>query len=223
MQSFLTKQQHTANIESFNALIRKFGDRSENLVKLYESFGDFLYLAPAASVVHYHNAFPGGYIDHILRVVRFSKEFYDLWGKMGMDISDFTLEELMFSALNHDLGKLGFPGQGNHGYDPNPSQWHRDNLGQMYKPNKDIPFALVVDKTFFLLQKFGVPYSLNEFYAIKLHDGVYEDSNKPYYFSNTKESKLRTNIPFILHQADLAASRYEFERVNANGLKKLNL
>lgn len=223
MATHLTSQQHAANIEAFNKLLLKFGDRSENLVKLYQSFGDHVYTAPAASITHYHNAFPGGYVDHVLRVVRFSKQFYQLWSSLGMDVSDFTLEELMFAALNHDLGKLGLPGEGNHGYEPNPSQWHRDNLGQMYKPNTNIPFATVVDKTFFILQKFNVPYSLNEFYAIKLHDGLYEEANKPYYFSNTKESKLRTNIAFILHQADLTAARYEFEAVNGDTLKKLNL
>lgn len=223
MESQLSKQQHTANIEAFNKLLNKFGERSPNLVKLYESFGDNLYLAPAASISHFHNAFPGGYVDHILRVVRFSKKFYDLWSENGLDVSDFTVEELMFAALNHDLGKLGYPGEGNHGYEPNPSQWHRDNLGQLYKPNTRLPFATVVDRTFFLLQKFGVTYSLNEFYAIKLHDGLYEEGNKPYYFSNTKESKLRTNIAFILHQADFAAARYEYEKVNGSSLPKFNI
>jgi predicted HD phosphohydrolase len=30
-----------------------------------------------------------------------------LWEEEGCDMSTFTTEELVFSALNHDLGKMG--------------------------------------------------------------------------------------------------------------------
>ena len=30
-----------------------------------------------------------------------------VFGKFGMDTSTFTIEELVFSAINHDLGKMG--------------------------------------------------------------------------------------------------------------------
>lgn len=219
----LTKPQHKENIEFFQNILSQFGDRSENLKKLYDSFGEYLYTAPASSIVYYHNAFPGGYVDHVIRVMKFSKETYNLYEKLGLIVGDFSLEELLFSALNHDLGKLGFPGEGNQGLLPQDSKWHKDTLGQLYKFNTDIPYATVPDKTLFLLQKFGIPYSLNEFYAMKLHDGLYEEANKTYYISRAKESKLRTNIPFILHFADMMASRYEYEQVCAKDFKSFNI
>ena len=43
-------------------------------------------------------------------------------------------------------------------------------------------------------------------------DGLYEEANKGYYISYSKDRQLKTNIPYILHQADLMAARIEFER-----------
>ena len=31
----------------------------------------------------------------------------DVWEGFGCDMSTFTQEELVFSAINHDLGKMG--------------------------------------------------------------------------------------------------------------------
>jgi hypothetical protein len=49
--------------------------------------------------------------------------------------------------------------------------------------------------------------------AIKLHDGLYDDANKPYLMSWSPETKPRTALVFIVHQADLMAARIEFEQV----------
>ena len=48
--------------------------------------------------------------------------------------------------------------------------------------------------------------------AIKLHDGLYDDSNKPYLVNFTPETKPRSSIVYVLHQADLLAARIEFEQ-----------
>jgi hypothetical protein len=50
-----------------------------------------------------------------------------------------------------------------------------------------------------------------EYLAIKLHDGLYDDVNKPYYITFNPDSKLRTNIVYILHQADFLASKIEYD------------
>jgi hypothetical protein len=51
-----------------------------------------------------------------------------------------------------------------------------------------------------------------EYQAIKIHDGMYDDANKPYFVSRSPQSKLKTNLPIILHHADHMASVIEFER-----------
>jgi hypothetical protein len=47
--------------------------------------------------------------------------------------------------------------------------------------------------------------------GIKLHDGLYDEANKPYYISYLEDRKLKTSLPFVLHQADLLAARVEYE------------
>ena len=84
----------------------------------------------------------------------------------------------------------------------------------MYDANENIPFTLVQDRSLFLLQSYRIPCSWNEYLGIRIHDGMYDDANKSYYLTKQLKAKLRTTMPQILHNADLAASRYEFERWN---------
>ena len=41
---------------------------------------------------------------------------------------------------------------------------------------------------------------------------IYDDVNKPYYVTFNPDSKLRTNLVHILHQADFLASKIEYDR-----------
>ena len=48
----------------------------------------------------YHNAFPGGYVDHVLRVVQCALKVNKVWVDMGVDTSTYSVEELVFASLN---------------------------------------------------------------------------------------------------------------------------
>jgi hypothetical protein len=165
---------------------------------------------PAAHKKEYHNAFPGGYIEHVNRVVGCALKLYDLWADMGADITTFTVEELVFSAINHDLGKMG--DEDNEAYIPQTDNWRKEKLGEDYMFNSKVPFASVPDRGLYLLQAHGIRYSFNEMLAIQTHDGLYDEANKKYLHTFTPEQKPRTALPFILHQADLMAARIEFEK-----------
>lgn len=190
--------------------------RRELVRAMYEDLGEKLYLAPASSTAHFHNAFPGGYLDHILRVTDFAIDTFNFWKDHGMQVSDISLENVVFTALHHDLGKLGFPGKGAENYIPNDSEWHKNKLGQIYKVNEQNPFMLIQDQSLFLLQYYNIPVEWVEYITIKIHDGLYDDVNKPYYISRSDASKLRTNLPHIIHQADLMAAHFEYEKWKAS-------
>ena len=164
---------------------------------------------PAAHKKEYHNAFPGGYVEHVNRVVRCSLKQYTLWKEEGADITTFTVEELVFSAINHDLGKMG--DDTHESYLPQTDKWRKDKLGEDYMHNKAIAFAAVPDRGLFLLQQHDVKYTFNEMIAIQTHDGLYDSANEKYLKSYMPETKPRTSLPFILHQADMMAARIEFE------------
>ena len=135
-------EQIEKNWEKHLKIVNTFitGDRKDKLLSLYESLAETMILAPASGKPSFHNAFPGGYIDHVNRVVHCALKTKALWEEMGATI-DFTDEELVFAALNHDLGKIGFKDQPN--YLPQTDAWRRDKLGEVYVHNKDLSFMLI--------------------------------------------------------------------------------
>lgn len=206
----LSAEQIQTNYDIFKSNILNYisSPRKEQLLKFYEEREEILLLAPASSREAYHSAFPGGYVDHVNRVIKASVDMFNLWNSYR-EIDTFTLEELVFAAINHDLGKLGVGNKPS--YIPNDSDWHVKNQGQIYKTNSELPFFTVPDRSLFVLQQAGIPFSENEYLGIKLHDGLYDEMNKPYLISFNVESRLRTSLPLILHQADFLASRVEWE------------
>ncbi len=208
----LTPEQIQDNWEIFLNNIEGYisSPRKEKLLDFYKKYEERIMLMPAAHKKEYHNAFPGGYVEHVNRVVAASLKIYDVWCEFEMDRSTFTIEELIFSAINHDLGKMG--DEENESYIPQTDKWRRDKLGEDYMFNKKVQFASVPDRGLFLLQSHGIQYSFNEMLTIQTHDGLYDEANKKYLFAFMPEQKPRTSLPFIVHQADLMAARVEFER-----------
>jgi hypothetical protein len=191
--------------------------RKSKLFDFYEKYSERLILMPAAHKKEYHNAFPGGYVEHVNRVITCALHLHELWAMMGVDTTTYTKEELVFSALNHDLGKMG--SEEEESYIPQDDKWRKEKLGEDYKFNDRIPFASVPDRGLFLLQSHGIQYTFNEMITIQTHDGLYDEANKKYLATYLPEQKPRTSLPYIVHQADLMAARIEFER---EWLPKLN-
>lgn len=163
---------------------------------------------PASHKREYHNAFEGGYIDHVIRVIEAALEINKVWRQFNVK-DTYTIEELVFSALNHDLGKFGdFENQA---VLDNTDQWRREKLGEMYMFNQKLTYMSVPDRGIWLLNELGIKMSQNETLAIKLHDGLYDPANEPYLKSWSPETKPRTSLIFIIQQADFLAARVEFE------------
>lgn len=219
----LTAETIESNYKKFMQRIDLcFPSRAESLKRMYSELGDErVCFAPASTTDYFHNAFPGGYVDHILRVMNFSLTTLEHWQNMGLYTGNFTKEELLFTAMHHDLGKLGLPGNGRDMYSKNQSDWHVKNQGKVYTVNENIPNMTIQDRSLYLLQSFGIQCSFNEWLGIKIHDGMYDESNHPYLASFSLQSKPRINLIFIIHHADMMAARFEFERWN-NATNSLN-
>ena len=69
----------------------------------------------------------------------------------------------------------------------------------------------VTDRAIYLLNHFGLQMSENEYLALRLTDGMYEEANKTYLMQYLDENKVKSNISILLHQADMLASRIEYE------------
>lgn len=207
----VSAKQIQNNWDRFVKLINELPkEKKENLLPNITQHEDRIKMMPASAKDWHHNAFPGGFVDHTLRVYDCALKMHKLWAEMEGNTDPYTLDELKFSVLVHDLGKIGLD-EGEY-YQPNDSQWHIDKLGQIYKFNTDIPAMKVAERSLFLLQSWGVKVTLNEHLAIKLHDGLYDDSNKFYLMSGMKETRLRNHLPILIHQADQMAAYIEFEK-----------
>jgi hypothetical protein len=171
-------------------------------------------MAPASGKTWYHNAFAGGYVDHVNRVVQYAVKQSRLYEEMGGTI-DYTEEELVFAALFHDLGKIGDGDKPN--YIPQTDKWRQDKLSEMYTFNSDLDFMLIPDRSLFILQKFGIKVSQKEFLAIRCHDGVFDKANEAYFFSNVESSRQKTSIVSVLHSADFLASKVEYDMWKRDG------
>jgi hypothetical protein len=198
-------------LENFNTLISQIethieGERGKKLSKLHKDHQERIMMMPASGNINYHNCFIGGYVDHVIRVIECAKQVNKVWLSSGATI-DYTMEELVFAAVCHDLGKIG--SEEAEQYIHNPSDWHRKNQGKLYTNNPANSFMIVPDRSLKLLADRGIRVSENEWFGIKLHDVMYEEANKAYYINYNPDSGLRTNLPYVLHQADLLASRVE--------------
>lgn len=207
----LTAEQIQSNWNMLMGYINTYisSPRKEKLLDFYKKYEERIAIMPASLKPQYHSCTPGGYVHHVLNVVRGALKLDKVWKEEGVE-NNYTTEELVFSAINHDLGKMG--DQDNEAYLPSTDQWRKEKLGEMYQFNTKLPFMSVPDRSLHLLTQHGIDYSVNEFLAIKLHDGVYDDANKPYLCTYSPETKPRTSLIHILHHADLMASRIEFEK-----------
>ena len=186
------------------------GDRKEKLLKMYEHFKDRMMFAPASGTEHFHSCYPGGYVRHVLNIVYYAKKFYDVWKDSGAYVDNYTVEELIFAALHHDLGKAGDLEEDN--YIPNNSEWHRKNQGKIYVDNPNIQYLSPPDRGLWILSEFGITYSVNEMLGIRLADGLYDEGNTRYLKTFNKDKGLKCNLPYILHHADMTTTRIEYEQ-----------
>ena len=207
----LTAEQIQTNWESLIGLINKYigDDRRENLLKMYDDLKDRMMFAPASAKAAFHNAMPGGYVEHILHIIHHSLELKQVWEKNGAMIN-FTDEELVFAAMHHDLGKVG--DLDNEYYIPQESDWHRTNRGEIYTHNPDLQYMKVPDRGLWILQYYGVKVTEKEYIGIKLTDGLYDEANKSYLINYNPDWALRSNLPYILHQADMMATHIEYDQ-----------
>ena len=211
----LNAEQIQKNYDKHVKIIETYlGGRAIACKEMIKHMEETYVMAPASGKTWFHNAFAGGYVEHVNRVVEYAIKQMRLYKEMGGEI-DFTEEQLVFSALFHDLGKIGDGDSPN--YIPQTDKWRQDKLSEMYTYNPDLDFMLIPDRSLFILQKFGIKVDQKEYLAIRCHDGVFDKANEAYFFSNVESSRQKTSIVSILHSADFLASKVEYDLWKRNG------
>jgi hypothetical protein len=199
-------------------LVRTFPpERSDLLMIMYSDIRDSLIQSPASAKVQYHNAFPGGYLDHVLRVIKTAHLVKRLYVHID-GVPDCTDEEITFAAMHHDLGKLG--DEDGPVYVPEHDDFWLKK-GSQFNYNDQRQRMTTFDRSIYMLQKYGVKFTKNEMLGIRMADGPFDPSNKPY-FEAPNPFAHRSNIGYIIHWADFMACnsekdqmRKQYEAINA--------
>lgn len=190
-----TAEQLEQNWEKFLSMCKHTGPgRADAVIEMCETFGERLALAPASGRTEHHNAFPGGLVDHSIRVLVNARSL-----SKALNVQ-LPTESIVLCALFHDLGKVG--NEKEDYYLPQDSDWHREKLGEMYKTNKNLQYMTVPHRGLYLLQKFGVVLTQDEYIAIMIHDGQHCPENKPY-------SMQEPMLASVLMMADFSATKQE--------------
>jgi len=129
--------------------------------ELEELLGAEFIKAPASTRTDLNNAFEGGLVDHILRVM---KHAYTINNGM-IDTLKVPMKSLIKVVYLHQIGKAKL-------YVPNPSKWHRDNLGKMYEFNEDITSMRVGERSALYALSSGITLTDDEYAGIVNHDKV---------------------------------------------------
>lgn len=171
-------------------LVDKFSEpRKSQVVAMLESeIGVSYFTAPGSSREAYHDCYPGGLVDHSLRV---ATNLYNLCKTLCPD--KYSKEQIAFVGLFHDFGKAG-DGIVDR-YIPVKEDYLK-RKGIMYDTNPELKWMTTADAGLYLLQLHGISVSSEEWLAIKLNDGQYARENDPY--------KMREpRLALLLHFADL--------------------
>lgn len=163
-------EQIKTNWETFEGLCRRLSDNRLN--KLLDELGERLVMCPSAPNESQPGSYPGGLIEHSLRV---TSNMRVLAKALNMDLQPANILKV---GLLHEIGKIGdFSGAY---FVEQDSDWHREKLGQVYKFNDDLNKMSVSHRTLFLLQHFGVELSKDEWIAIQLAGGSHFEENRFY-------------------------------------------
>lgn len=159
----------STNADRYRSLTQHVHERRgslESFLALLETETTWL-TSPAST--RFHLAEPGGLLKHSLNV---AETILKLKEVLAPELSS---ESCVLTALFHDLGKVGMPGEPY--YLPNPSRWHVENRGIAYIVNQDLVHLDVPTRSLFLVAQ-HISLSAEEAQAIRYHDGQHVPENQ---------------------------------------------
>jgi len=175
----------------------KDDERYNKIKHVLDTLDDKFFFAPASGKLDYHCAWPGGLAQHTLNVITYAVKLSKV-----MCPDRYSLKTIIFSALFHDLGKIG-DGESPY-FMPETEAYWREKRGTFYTHNDKLVNMNHSERSLSLLAKFGVPISDHEWQAIHRHDGYYIDSNKDVLRGHREE-----HLSYVMHVADCWSCKKE--------------
>lgn len=159
-----------SNWEKYRSLSEKLKD--ENIDMLLEFMDERILMCPASQRDSEYGSNPGGLVEHALKVAYAMKSINE-----SLDLGVSTTSILKVGLL-HEIGKIGDDETSL--FVEQDSDWHREKLGQNYKYSENIQKMSVSHRTLYLLQKFGIKLTQDEWIAIQIAPGSHYEENRFY-------------------------------------------
>ena len=181
-QYLLSKEQLIKNLDIFSNTNEKYKIFTDELLDYLTNNG--LFDCPASTSLNLHNCFPGGLIDHIIRVGRFSTKINELLSNTLKQ----EVESIIKVVFLHSIGKVGL-------YEEQESKWHRDNLGSYYQyATEDKVTMKIGERSAYLAMKYDIKLSDFEYQAVINSSKNLEEDLQAKYFSDPLTIILRQGI-----------------------------
>jgi len=133
--------------------------------ELEEFLGEDFYLSPASPSLDLYGCYPGGLLDHLLKVCKYSLNINDLLP----DKIKIEKSKIIKTVFLSQIGKTFL-------FKMNESEWHRTNLGKMYVYRNDEMVALKVgERSAYYATKYGCKLEEDEYQAILNIDKTSDD------------------------------------------------
>lgn len=175
-----SQQPPYLNLDELLSLIP--GSNGEVVRRLYDNYKNLFEAAPGSS--HNHQAWPGGYIDHVTDAMNISLVLYDTFQTIRP--LPFSRSDPPFIMFLHDLEK--------------PFKYTIDDDGNL-TDNPAIPDkkarAAVRDK---IMSDYGIKLDAQQSNAMRYVEGI-RDSEY------TNEARIMGELATICHMADTASAR----------------
>jgi hypothetical protein len=149
-------------------------------LELVDKLADMgLFETPASTMLSLHNAFPGGLVDHLLRVTSYAVKLNDMLPESLKQ----PKESVVRVSLLHSIGKIGL-------YSLCKSEWHIKNQGKMYEFNEDLTSMTIGERSIYYIMSngFGSILSDIEYQAILNHDKGSSDKMSEWHTSSLGET-----------------------------------
>ena len=166
----LSLEKIETNWETFSKLCNRLCD--DNIGMLLSHIEDRAAVCPASSRESQYGAYPGGMVEHVLKVASNMRGISEIYS------NEIQIASILKVSLLHDLGKIGDLEEDY--FIEQDSDWHREKLGQMYKYNENLAKMSISHRTLWMLQKFGVELTCDEWLAIQLSQGSHFEENRFY-------------------------------------------
>lgn len=165
----LDKTRLEKNVKKFEEVNGKYNFFTKELL---DFLGQDYFLAPASPMRDMNNAFPGGLLDHTIKVAKYAVYLNNSLPETMKE----PLESVLKVSFLSEIGKTFL-------FTPCTSEWHVKNQGKYFEYNEDLVSMKVGERSAYYALSNGVKLTDEEYQSILNHDKSEEDKQVRWYTS----------------------------------------